>query len=134
MLLKTTMSYQFQNEHYIRALFIFLAGHFQQLPILLFFAQDIVSLKVYDKIVKKQLTFDLYIRMLRNCLAYFSQNPQIRNWCINWWELCSLAVHYFPRVFLSVYFCIAFQICAHVQSFGKIKTNASHLVRYIQPK
>ena len=50
------------------------------------------------------MTFDLYIRMLRNCLAYFSQNPQIRNWCINWWELCSLAVHYFLRVFLSVYF------------------------------
>ena len=53
MLLKTTMSYSFQNEHYIRALFIFLAGHFQQLPILLFFVQDIVSLKVYDKTVKK---------------------------------------------------------------------------------
>ena len=124
MLLKTTMSYQFQNEHYIRALFIFLAGHFQQLPILLFFAQDIVSLKVYDKIVKKQLTFDLYIRMLRNCLAYFSQNPQIRNWCKNW-EFCSLAAHYFPRVVLSVYFCFSCQICAHAQFFVKIKTSAS---------
>ena len=38
---------------YIRALFIFLASHFWQWPILLFFAQDIVSLKVYNKIVKK---------------------------------------------------------------------------------
>ena len=32
----------------------------------------------------------LYIWMLDNCLAYFSQNPQTRNSCINWWELCSL--------------------------------------------
>ena len=56
---------------HIRALFIFLAGHFQQWPILLLLAQDIVSLKVYDKIVRKQLTFDLYIQILRNCLTYF---------------------------------------------------------------
>ena len=35
------------------------------------------------------MTFDLYVRILRNnCLGYFSQNPQIRNWCKNWWELC----------------------------------------------
>ena len=60
-------------------------------------------------------------------LEYFSQNPQIQNWCIYWWENCSLAVHYFPRVFLSVYFCFASQICAHAQFFGKIKTNASRL-------
>ena len=53
MLLKTTMSYQLQNEHYISALFVFLTGHFQQLAILLFFAQDILSLKVYNRIVKK---------------------------------------------------------------------------------
>ena len=53
MLLKTTMPYQLQNEHYISALFIFLAGHFQQWPILLFLAHDIVSLKVYNKIVEK---------------------------------------------------------------------------------
>ena len=79
------------------------------------------------KIVKKLLTFDLYIRMLRNCLAYFSQNPQIRNWCIYWCEVCSLAVHYFPRFFLSAYFCFASQVCAHAQFFGKIKTNASRL-------
>ena len=63
--------------------------------------------------------------MLRNCLAYFSQNPQIQNWCIYWWDLCSLAAHYFLRAFLSVYFCFACQICAHAQFFGKIKTNAS---------
>ena len=103
MLLKTMVAYQLQNEHFIFVCyFFFLAGHFQPWPILLFFARDIVLLKVSDKIVKKQLTFDLYIRILRNCLAYFSQNPQIRNWCINWQELYSLSVHYFPRVFLSV--------------------------------
>ena len=56
MLSKTTMAYQLQNEHYIfvRYLFsqsaIFLSS--KQWPIL-FFAQDIVSLMVYDKIVKK---------------------------------------------------------------------------------
>ena len=38
-----------------------------------------------------------------------------------------LAVHYFLHAFLSDYFCFAFQICAHVQFFGKIKTNASCL-------
>ena len=60
--------------------------------------------------------------MLCNCLTYFSQNPQIRNWCIYWWELCSLAVHYFLRVlFLSVYFCFAHQICAHDNFSGKSK-------------
>ena len=84
-------------------------------------------LKVYHKIVKKQLTFDLYIRMLHNCLAYFSQNPQIRNWCIYWWDLCSLAVHYFLPAFLSAYFCFACQTCVPAQLFGKIKTNASCL-------
>ena len=68
--------------------------------------------------------------MLRNILAYFSQNPQIRNCCINWWVLCSLAVHYFPRVFLSVYFCFACHIYAHAQFFGKIKTNGSRLLNY----
>ena len=65
--------------------------------------------------------------MLHDCLAYFSQNPQIRNWCINWWELCSLAVHCFSCVFISAYFCFACQICAHAQFFGKIQTNASLL-------
>ena len=82
MLSKIAMAYQLQNEHYIFVgyLFsqptIFLSSY--QWPIL-FFAQDIVSLMVYDKIVKKYLTFNLYIRMLRNCQAYFSQNSQIRN-------------------------------------------------------
>ena len=85
MLLKTMMPYQLQNEDYIRVLYIFLAGHFQHWPILLFFAQDILSLKVYNKIVKKFVH-----RMLRSCLPYFSQNPQIRNWCIKGWEFCSL--------------------------------------------
>ena len=69
------------------------------------------------------MTFSLYIQMLRNYLAYFSETPQIRNW----WELCSLDVHCFPRVFLSVYFCLACQISVHAQFFGKFKTNASRL-------
>ena len=51
---------------------------------------------------------------------------------IYWWELCSLAVHDFPYVFLSVYFCFACQICAHAQFFGKIKTNTSSLGREFQ--
>ena len=70
---------------------------------IIFFAQDIVSLIVYYKIVKKQLTFDLYIEMLCNCLAYFSQNSQIGNPCINWWSSVK-SVHYFPRVLFSIYF------------------------------
>ena len=73
------------------------------------------------------MTFDLYIGMLCNCLAYFSHKPQIQNWFIYWWEFCSLVVHYFLHVFLSVYFCFACQICVHAHFFGKIKTNASHL-------
>ena len=59
----------------------------------------------------------MYIQMLRNYLAYFSQTPQIRNRR----ELCSLDVHCFPSVFLSVYFCLDCQICAPVQFFGKFK-------------
>ena len=75
------------------------------------------------------MTCDLYIWMLCNCLAYFSQNLQIWNWCINWWELCSLDVHYFLHVFLSVYFCFACQIyVVHAQFFGKIKTNEMQAV------
>ena len=81
---------------------------------------------VYNITVKKKLTFDLYMQMLRNCLTYFSKNSQIRDWCINWWE----SVHYFPRVLLSVYFCFASQICTHAQFYEKIKTNASRL--YLQ--
>ena len=69
------------------------------------------------------MTFSLYIQMLHNCLAYFSRNQQIRNWR----ELCSLYVHYFPRVFLSVYFYFPCQIRAHAQFFGKFKTDASRL-------
>ena len=42
----------------------------------------------------------------------------------------SFHVHYFPRVFLSVYFCFACQICAHARFFWKIKTNASCLYSY----
>ena len=82
---------------------------------------------IYNKIVKMWLTFDLYNQMLCNCLAYFSQNSEIQNWCINWWELSS-AFHYFPPVLLSVYFCFACQICAHVQFYGKIKTSTSCLL------
>ena len=63
------------------------------------------------------MTFDLHIQLS----GIFSQNLQIQNWCINWWELCSLAAHYFPRVFLSAYFCFACQICAHAHFFGKLK-------------
>ena len=45
-----------------------------------------------------------------------------------WFEQpCSLAVHYFPYVFLSVYFCFACQICTYAQFFRKIKTNTSRL-------
>ena len=44
------------------------------------------------------------IRMLHNCLAYFSQNLQIRNWCINLWGLCSQAAHYFLHIFFSSLF------------------------------
>ena len=51
---------------------------------------------------------------------------------IYWWELCSLAVHYFPHVFLSAYFCFACQICAHAQFSGKTKTNPSSLRREFQ--
>ena len=124
MLLKTTMAYHLQNEHYIfvRYLFsqsvIFSCDPFCYSLLGISFRRRYM-IKVVE--VKKQLTFNLYIQMLRNCVAYFSQNPQIRNW----WELCSLYVHYFPRVFLSVYFCFACQICAHAQFFGKFKTNAS---------
>ena len=49
--------------------------------------------------------------------AIFSQNPQIRNWCINWWKLCSLAVHYFPGVFLSVFFFCLPDMCAYAINF-----------------
>ena len=42
-------------------------------------------------------------------------------------KTAGLAVHYFLHAFLSDYFCFAFQICAHAQFFGKIKTNASRL-------
>ena len=94
---------------------------------ILFFAQDIVSLMVYDKIVKKWLNFDLYIQMLRNCLACLSQNLQIRNWCINWWELYQISSLIYTCSF-SVYFCFACQICGHAQFYGKIKTNASRLL------
>ena len=71
--------------------------------------------------------------MLRKCLAHFPQNPQIWNWCINCGNPggCSPAVYHFPRVFLSVYFCFAGQICAHVQFFGNIKANASRLFQKI---
>ena len=127
MLLKTAMAYQLQIYMSVGYLFsqpvIFLS---QQWPIL-FFAQDIVSLMVYDKIVKKWLNFDLYIQMLRNCLACFSQNSQIRNWCINWWELHQISSLIYTCSF-SVYFCFACQICGHAQFYGKIKTNASRLL------
>ena len=62
MLLETTMAHQLQNEHYIFVQYLF------SQPVI--FSSDpfcysllrifqTVSLKVYDKIVKKQLTFDL---------------------------------------------------------------------------
>ena len=69
MLPKTTMAYQLQNEHHIFVRYLISQSVIllssKQWPIL-FFAQDIVSLMVFDKIVKKYLTFNLYIRMLRN--------------------------------------------------------------------
>ena len=52
--------------------------------------------------------------------------------CELWWV--SPAVHHFPRVFLSVYFCFAGHICAHVQFFGNIKTNASRLCSKKSPQ
>ena len=82
MLLKTTMAYQLQNEHYIFMHYLFSQPAFflssQQMASFIH-PQDIVSLMVYDKIVRKQLTFNLYIPMLRNYLAYFFQNSQIQN-------------------------------------------------------
>ena len=74
----------------------------------------------------------MFIRMLRNCLAYFFQNPQDTKLVYTLTEtLVLLAVHYFLHVFLTVYFCFACQICAHVQFFRKIKTNASRLYIFI---
>ena len=90
---------------------------------ILFIAQDIVSLMLYNKIkevVDLQIVHPnaaqpsgiFFPKFTDTKLAYTGGNSV-------------KLVHYFSCVLLSVYFCFACQICAHAQFCRKTKANAS---------
>ena len=119
MLLETTMAHQLQNEHYIFVQYLF------SQPVI--FSSDpfcysllrifqTVSLKVYDKIVKKQLTFDLLCTSeccVTVCIFFpkFTDTKLVYKLVETLFTSCSLL----SRCFSFSFFFFAFQICAHTQ-------------------
>ena len=79
------------------------------------------------------MTFDWYIRKLRNCLAYFSQNPQIRNCRIYWWKFCSLLSPCFS--FSLFLFCLPDTCACAVfrENQNKRKPSIPYQYTYFQP-
>ena len=85
----------------------FLSRSFLAVTIMLFLAQDILSLKVYNKIVKKQLTSNLYIQMLCTCLTYQNHRYETGGNSVHW-MFTTFCVFFF---FSSFLFCLP-DMCA----------------------
>ena len=72
---------------HVRALFIFSAGYFSLLAVIHFILRWYRFTDGIRKNCKEVVDLRFVHPNAPHCLAYFSQNSQIRNWCINWWKL-----------------------------------------------
>ena len=117
------MAYQLQNKHYIFVCYLFSQPvNFSSDPFC--YSQLTISFCSRYTIKFKEVVDLRFVHpnaaQLQN-LTYFSQNPQIQNWCIQWWEICSLAVHYFPRDFFQFIFVLPARYVRMRNFLGKSK-------------